>query len=419
MSLNLTVHDLTLCYDACPVLDGVEFKIQQGEMVALLGANGAGKSTLLRCISSVLEPTAGFVYLNGCDIQELNAREIARTVSVVPQSAVVDFDFTVEEIVLMGRFPHVGRFRKEKSSDISIAREAMEMTAVNHLADRLVTTLSGGEKQRVMIARAICQKPKMLLLDEPTANLDILYQSALLDLAAKLNHEKGVTVIAAIHDINLATQFFDRLLLLANSKIIAAGSAEEVITVKNIEKSYGVSAHVFRHPLHGRPQVSVLKKYSLEGKKNKMPRAHIIGGGEDALPVLDFFRERNFFLSVGPVTAQDSSYRYASFHKLEVIEVLPFSVISDKRHADHLRLLEKADLVVVPPVPFGVGNLSNLEAVEKVMNNGLTVFLIGGNEIGERDYTGGIATAIFERMKERGAILIKDMREMAVYLRER
>ncbi|MGM0653495.1 MAG: ABC transporter ATP-binding protein, partial [Bacillota bacterium] len=221
MGLNIDVHGLSLIYDTHPVLDGAEFKVGHGEMVALLGANGAGKSTLLRCISRILQPTGGQIIIDGRLLQHLHSKEAARLMAVVPQETTADFDFSVEDIIMMGRFPYLRRFQKENQDDYEIVERAMEMTGVSHLKERSIPTLSGGEKQRVIMARAVAQQPEVLLLDEPTANLDIGYQTMLLDLAVRLNREQGVTVIAAIHDINLAVHHFNQFILLAGGRVLA------------------------------------------------------------------------------------------------------------------------------------------------------------------------------------------------------
>jgi iron complex transport system ATP-binding protein len=416
VALKLWVHGLKMQYDAHSVLVGLEMKIEQGELVALLGANGAGKSTLLRCISKVVEPSEGLVYLDGKDMRSLTSREIARSMAVVPQETNADFDFTVEEIVLMGRFPHLGRFETEGAKERKLAWQAMEMTGVAHLARRSITTLSGGERQRVIMARAICQEPQLLLLDEPTANLDIGYECELLELVAALNREKRITIIAAIHDLNLATQYFDRFILLANGRVLSAGSAEEVITAENIKASYGVPAVIYRHPLHGQLQVCVPKQYPLKEKKKKM-RVHVIGGGAEALPVLESLRTNGYSLSVGPVSTEDSSYHYAVYHHLPVVVAPPFSQISDEAHAEHLRLIQEAGLIVVPPIPFGEGNLRNLLAVEQALDTGKPVFLLEGSRAAERDYTGGKAERIIKKMKRKGASWGAELEAVIIYLR--
>jgi iron complex transport system ATP-binding protein len=416
MGLDIDVHGLKLTYDTHPVLDGTEFRVESGDLVALLGANGAGKSTLLRCISRVLKPTEGQILIDGQELKNLGSKEAARQMAVVPQETAADFDFTVEDIVMMGRFPYLKRFRKEETEDLEIVKRSMEMTGVSHLADRSIAALSGGEKQRVVMARAVAQQPQVLLLDEPTANLDIGYQSMLLELASRLNREQGVTVIAAIHDINLAVHHFNRFILLAGGRVMAAGSAEEVITPENIQKSYGVPASTFRHPLHGVLQVSVVKGRKPGDSENKGPRVHVIGGGEEALPVLEMLSQKGFRLSVGPVSAEDSGCRFAHFHSLPVIIVPPFTNMNSENRSDHLKLLRESEAVVVPPIPFGEGNLPIFEEVKIVLEEGKDVFLTDIEGLEKRDYSGGKALQMFRTMIEKGAKAITGKDELAALL---
>jgi len=415
LGLEIQVNDLKLTYDTEPILDGTEFKVERGDLVALLGANGAGKSTLLRCISRILQPDAGHILIDGQELKEFNNRETARLMAVVPQETTADFDFTVEDIVMMGRFPYLHRFKKESDNDLEIVRQSMEMTGVSHLADRSIAALSGGEKQRVVMARAVAQQPRILLLDEPTANLDIGYQSMLLELAARLNKEEQVTVIAAIHDINLAVHHFNRFILLAEGRVLAAGRAEEVITADNIKKSYGVQASIFRHPLHGVLQVSVINNRRSHNKSGSK-RVHVIGGGEEALPTLELLSQKGFNLSVGPVSSQDSGCRFAHFHGLPVIIVPPFTTMNSDHRSEHLRLLRQAELIVIPPIPFGEGNLPIFEEVDIVLDEGKTVCLIDPEKIESRDYSAGKAKQVMRCLIDKGAVALKDIEELESYL---
>lgn len=412
----LTVHDLTLQYESHSVLDQLEFAIAPGQRTALLGANGAGKTTLMRCISKALRPTGGAILLDEVDLQTLSPRELARTMAVVPQETRADFDFSVEETVLMGRLPYLKRFTPEGDDERSMALRAMELTGVSHLAARSIATLSGGEKQRVIIARALCQEPQILLLDEPTANLDLGYQHNLLEMITVLNREQGITIIAAIHDLNLASRFFDHMLLLAGGKVLAAGTAEEVITPALIKTAYGVDNFVYRHPLTGCLQVSVRDETVVP--RNEHPPVHVIGGGEEALPVLEYLRQQGFPLSIGPVTQEDSTHRFASFYDLPAIEVPPFSPVPEQAHREHLKLIAKAALAVVPPIPFGVGNLRNLEAVEQALERGCPVALIAHTPEAIWDFTGGKATRLLERLITKGARLLHHRSELAALLGE-
>ena len=411
MGLNIDVHGLTLTYDTHPVLDRADFKVERGDLVALLGANGAGKSTLLRCISRILQPTGGQIIIDGRLLQHLQSKEAARLMAVVPQETTADFDFSVEDIIMMGRFPYLRRFQKENQDDYEIVERAMEMTGVTHLRERSIPTLSGGEKQRVIMARAVAQQPEVLLLDEPTANLDIGYQTMLLELAARLNREQGVTVIAAIHDINLAVHHFNRFILLAGGRVLAAGRAEEVITPENIQRSYGVPASTYRHPLHGVLQVSVAKGRKPGESGHDGPAVHVIGGGEEALPVLELLDQKGCLMSVGPVSAQDSSCRFAHFHSLPVIIVPPFTSLKSEHREKHLELLRGADAVIIPPIPFGEGNLPIFEEVEKALEEGQRLYIIDIEGVEERDYSGR-ARQLMDRLVSKGAVALKDIEEL-------
>jgi len=412
VGINIEVHGLKLAYDAQPVLEETSFTVERGDLVALLGANGAGKSTLLRCISRILRPTSGSILLDGQGLEQFDSKEAARKMAVVPQETTADFDFTVEDIVMMGRFPYLNRFQKEDQKDREIVRRSMEMTGVSHLAERSIAALSGGEKQRVIMARAVCQQPEALLLDEPTANLDIGYQSMLLELAARLNREQKVTVIAAIHDINLAVHHFNRFILLAGGRVMAAGRAEEVITPENIRKSYGVPATTYRHPLHGVLQVSVVRgRSSEENRSGSGPAVHVIGGGEEALPVLEFLSQRGCRLSVGPVSAQDSGCRFAHFHSLPVVIVPPFTSMNGVHKEEHLKLMRDANMVVVPPIPFGEGNLPIFEEVETALDEGKPVYIIDLAGVDRRDYSGE-ARQLLESLVEKGAEVLETVDEL-------
>ena len=255
------------------------------------------------------------------------------------------------------------------------------------------------------MARAVCQQPELLLLDEPTANLDIGYQSMLMELASRLNREQGVTVIAAIHDINLAVHHFDRFILLSGGRVMAAGRAEEVITAENIRKSYGVQASTYRHPLHGVIQVSVVKGPAAGERSNGGPQVHVIGGGEEALPTLELLNQKGCRLSVGPVSAQDSGCRFAHFHSLPVIIVPPFTSMDNSHKDEHLALMRSAEAVVVPPIPFGEGNLPILEEVETVLKEGKPVYIIDLIGLEKRDYSGR-ALPLLKRFVAEGAVAL-------------
>jgi len=256
----IEAKEIWFSYRARPVLKEVSFVVDIGEIVGIIGPNGSGKTTLLKILSRTLAPDSGTVRVLNNDVGDMHARELAREVAVVPQSSTIAFPFRVTEVVLMGRNPYLGRLPFETKRDRRIAVEAMRLTDTRDLADRRVTELSGGELQRVIIARALAQHPRILLLDEPTAHLDLHHQIAVYDILARLNAERNLTIMVVSHDLNLAAIHCERLMLLSQGRIVASGSASEVITAENLERVYGVDVPVARSPITGMPMVVPVKR---------------------------------------------------------------------------------------------------------------------------------------------------------------
>ncbi len=242
-------------YGIITALDGASLSVSGGEIVGVLGPNGSGKTTLLRAMAGGLQPASGRVTLDGRDIRTMRPKAVARRIAVVAQNGYTPFSFSVKDIVLMGRWPHLGRFAVETQRDMDVVALAMEATNVAHLAMRPITELSYGERQRVMVARALAQEPGVLLLDEPTSHLDPRHQVEIMDLVWGLSRRDGLAVVAVLHDVNLASQYCDRIVMLKGGRTVAAGVPGEVITAETIEDVYGVSARVQPHPVNGRPQV--------------------------------------------------------------------------------------------------------------------------------------------------------------------
>jgi len=235
-----------------PVLDRVSLAVNRGDLVGILGPNGSGKTTLLRLLGGTLRPHAGSIRLDARPMADWSRRDIARRVAVVPQETHAPFDFTVLDIVLMGRFPYLGAFALEGPEDLAIARRALEATGTAAFEERAFSTLSGGERQRVVIASALAQSPQLLLLDEPTASLDIGHQIEVQRLLARLNTDSGMTMVLSTHDLNLAAALCRRLVLLRGGRVLAAGPTEEVLTSNAVRALYDVDAAVERHTRSGR-----------------------------------------------------------------------------------------------------------------------------------------------------------------------
>lgn len=244
MGALLTAQNISFAYDGRPILERVSLTLEAGEFVGLIGVNGSGKTTLLRVLIGLL-PASGEVEICGDQLRSLSRREIARRATLVQQDTRVDFAFTAREIVAMGRTPYLGRFTAESAVDKEAVARAMRETRTEVFAERPVTELSGGERQRVQLARAIAQETPVILLDEPTANLDLRHQLDALQLVRGFTRTNGAA-LAAIHDLSLASRFCDRILLLSQGRIIAAGRPAEVITENNLSRYFALRARVWR-----------------------------------------------------------------------------------------------------------------------------------------------------------------------------
>jgi iron complex transport system ATP-binding protein len=256
---RLDLQHVTAKYGSGPtVLHSVDAHVEPGEVVALIGPNGAGKSSLLRVAAGVLRPSAGRVLLDGADVAELSARQRARRIAVVPQEGPVPNGLLVPEMVALGRTPYVRMLLGPTASDRRAVDWAIAVAGVEALADRFVDELSGGERQRVILARALAQEPRLLLLDEPTANLDLHHQVAMLELVRGLTRERGLAVVAAVHDLQLAALYCDRVVMLSEGRVVSQGPPEAVLTPPLLEKTFRQRVVLSAHPTHGVPLVALV-----------------------------------------------------------------------------------------------------------------------------------------------------------------
>lgn len=238
--MEIRTENLDVFCDVKQILKGLSLEVKKNQFVGIIGPNGSGKSTLLKCLYRILHPAQGAIYLNGQSLEDLTYKETARQMAVVAQHNHYQFDFTVQDIVLMGRTPYKGMFDKEEAEDYEIMERSLELVDLRDYKDREFSTLSGGEQQRVILARALTQEPDCLILDEPTNHLDIKHQLSLLAAVKKLN----LTVLAAIHDLNMAAMYCDVIYVLNQGKIEAVGSPKEVLTRDLIRKIYQVEAEL-------------------------------------------------------------------------------------------------------------------------------------------------------------------------------
>jgi len=258
MTSGIVLKNVQYAYARSRVLKGLSFSIHPGDFFIIIGPNGSGKTTLMRLICGLEKPSSGRVNIFGQPIQSYNRKRLAKEIAFVPQSTPLDFPFTVFDVVLMGRSPYQGMLGLENQTDLEKARQAIEFTGITKLVTRKISQLSGGERQLAFIARAICQEPKVLLLDEPTASLDLAHQIHIMDLMEKLQAEKNITIVMVSHDVNLAAMYASRLLLLKKGEIAHIGSTEAVLTYQNLEASYGCPLLVDQNPMGAVPRVTLV-----------------------------------------------------------------------------------------------------------------------------------------------------------------
>ncbi len=257
MAAVLLEH-VSFAYSDGLVLQDANLSINEGELVGLIGPNGSGKTTLLKLISGVLYPTQGEIHLDGLSLKRLKRKKVAQRVATVPQQFHMPFAFRVEEVVMLGRTPFLRMLSEGRKKELDIVSQSMEVAGIKPLGQRFFNELSGGERQKVILAMALAQQPRLLLLDEPTAHLDINHQVEILQLVRNLNEEQGTTIIAAMHDLNLASLYFRRLIMLKEGRIFADGTPKEVLTPHLIQEVFSTSVQVQSHPLANVPHIVVL-----------------------------------------------------------------------------------------------------------------------------------------------------------------
>ena len=406
MTPTISADNISISYGDHHVIEEFSLAVDQGGFIGILGPNGCGKTTFLRALSRILKPDQGAVFIEGLDAESYDSRTLAKTIGCVGQETDVAFPFTVREIVLMGRYPHIGKLAPLSANDLAIADEAMKTTNTLHLADRLITEVSGGERQRVLIARTLTQQPKILLLDEPTSHLDINHQIEIMDLIRDLAPK--ITIIGVFHDLNLASYFCDRIVLMKEGKILAVGTPAEVLTPEKIRESFSVRMMVSTHPLTGKPYL--IPEYGVQPASTST-RIHVISGGGTGTEILYTLCLHGFIVSAGVLAANDSDCLTAVKLGLETIIEPPFAVVSDVSVQKLKTMLTNADMIVVTGMPVGHGNLANLTALTGVST---PVYLIGEGE----DYTDGEATRIRKTLIKNGAVVTSGVKTLMKMLNE-
>ena len=261
----IEVENLCCGYDFRFALKDINFKAAENELLGIIGPNGSGKTTLFRAITKIIRPQSGRILLDGENVDRMEFRELARKIAVVSQGYDTEFDIPVEDYLFLGRIPHRRHFQfLETACDMEIVERAMDFTDTARFRKRLLSKLSGGERQLVFIARALAQEPELLLLDEPTNHLDIAHQVKILDLIRKLNRENKITVLIILHDLNLAGEYCDRIVLMDAGEVYKIGAPEEVLTYQNIERVYKTIVVVEKNPISAKPYVLLVSEQRKE-----------------------------------------------------------------------------------------------------------------------------------------------------------
>lgn len=398
--IPLAVRGLDVVLEANSILSGISLTAGRGRFIGIIGPNGSGKSTLIRCMSRGLSPESGTIEVDGRDITVYPSRDLARLLGVVPQESQRTFEYSVEDVVGMGRYARQGLLSGVSQEDRSACRAAMEIAGITHLSGRNIGTLSGGEWQRVLIARTLAQETAIILLDEPTSHLDISHQIAVLSAVLELSWN-GRTVVAVFHDLNLAAHFCDEILVIRAGKVAAYGNPRDVLTAEILRDVFGLEAEIKTHTVSGKPVIVPLypeREHCPAGK-----RVHIICGGGTGTPLFYALRNLGCPVTCGVLSMNDSDYATAMNLGIPCIAEPPFAEISRVSLEALEGMIRNADIVILVPMPVGPGNLANLQALSGC---GPVPVIIAqpGNSSCWTDCTEGEATAILDRLRADGSI---------------
>ena len=409
--MTIGCENISFSYGEKLVLDDISIQFEKGYLYGVLGPNGSGKTTFLKVLNGVLKSKYGKVKVDDKNIKKLTTREIAKKIAMVPQSTLINFDFFVKDIVMMGRYAHIGRFSRESNEDRKIVNEILRNLGLVELKNRSFKELSGGEQQKTIIARALAQQSKIILLDEPTTHLDINYQIELMELLKKYVKD-GLIVIIVLHDINIATQFCDKIILIHQGEIKALGNVENTITKDNIKSIYNVDViirkNIFTNSIYVNP-IREKGAFSLQPSEGTdLENIHVIAGGGSALEILPALKGYN--VSVGVLNVLDDDFILANELNYNIISEAPFSPISEESSEKLRDLLKNVDLIILADFPFGKYNLENLLILDETDKE---IIVIERNPIEERDFTDGFASKIYNKIKTKKNVkVIKNFQEL-------
>ncbi len=409
MRYQLQVNNLAFRYGKKEVLKNINMSIKPGTFISIIGPNGSGKSTLLKNISTYLKPQKGIILLDSVEITKQPRRELSKKISFVPQNTSLEFDFKVKDMVMMGRHPYIKKLKGETLDDVKVVERAMLYTNISMLSHRMFNELSGGEKQRVILAQALAQEPKILLLDEPVSHLDLQHQIEILDLIKKMSIIESLTVIAVLHDLNMASSYSDYIVMLKEGSIVYEGVPETVLNQQNIAEVFNINVHINGNPMTGKPYI-----YTLSGitKPKKDKKIHIICGGGSGQDLIRALYSNGFKISTGVLNIGDSDWAVSNELQIKVAEETPFVEISDNAYKKNKELIMDADIIALTPVYYSNANIKNLEILLDVSLKDKSVYIIDDTNFAKRDFTGGRALGTYEKIKERKSVRLVTQNEL-------
>ena len=356
MQSVISAHGLDAGYEKTAVISGVNIEALKGQIICILGPNGSGKTTILRTLAGLLAPVNGIVEIDGKNISGVKQKEIARKLSIVLTDSVAPALTTVDELVSMGRTPYTGFMGQLTDDDRRIVAEALETVGADNLRERYYTQLSDGEKQKVMIARALVQEPELIILDEPTSHLDIKHKIEVIRVLQKLANEKHITCILSLHDIDLALKGCQTVLLVHNGKVVAQGAPEEIVHNGSIQELYDISGAKYNE-LMG----------SVELTGSKSDDIFVTGGNGSGISIYRALSRNGYGLTAGVLHINDADFQVADTICNKVITELPFEKVSEENADKAFELLKTAKCVVDSGFPIGSGNMENAEFLKRAV----------------------------------------------------
>lgn len=382
----LTFDKVKAGYKGRIVLDDLSFQVQEGEFISLIGPNGCGKSTLLKTAAALLRPVEGRVFLFGKDVRSMRPVSRAKLIGVVPQKVESPMAYTAAQIVMNGRTAASGPWRGLAEEDYVVIERSMIYTNVLHLKDRYFMELSGGEQQRVILAMVLAQEPRIIMLDESIAHLDINHRYEVLRILKRINREERMTVVLVSHDLSLSAEIADRLILMSDGRIVSEGCPEEVLVPDILGRVYDCELKVQRDPVTGTTHVSGILE-GINSRSRIHNTVHVIAGGGTGIELYRRFALQGFRVTTGVLNGMDSDAEAARALGVDTVLEKPFSAIGDEAYQKASEMAAQAEILVLSDVPIGSGNLINLHLAQEALKAGKEVWIAEG--INERDYTDG------------------------------